>query len=156
VLDLKAKDYLYCKSKSMKSVIRNILAVLIGFFVGSVVNMSLISLSGSIIPPPEGFDLTTEAGLKASMPFLEPKHFIFPFLAHALGTLSGALITALIAATNKLKLALLIGFLFLFGGVWMVCILPSPMWFNILDLVFAYIPCAWLGARLIERLKISK
>jgi hypothetical protein len=118
--------------------------------------MSLISLSGSIIPPPEGFDLTTEAGLKASMPFLEPKHFIFPFLAHALGTLSGALITALIAATNKLKLALLIGFLFLFGGVWMVCILPSPMWFNILDLVFAYIPCAWLGARLIERLKISK
>jgi hypothetical protein len=140
----------------MKSGIRNILAVLIGIFVGGTVNMSLISISGSIIPPPEGFDLTTEAGLKASMPFLEPKHFIFPFLAHALGTLSGALITALIAVTNKLKLALLIGFLFLFGGVWMVCILPSPMWFNVLDLVFAYIPCAWLGARLIERLKISK
>ena len=140
----------------MKSGIRNILAVLIGIFVGGTVNMSLISISGSIIPPPEGFDLTTEAGLKASMPFLEPKHFIFPFLAHALGTLSGALITALIAVTNKLKLAFLIGFLFLFGGVWMVCILPSPMWFNILDLVFAYIPYAWLGARLIERLKISK
>ena len=67
----------------MKSIIRNILAVLVGVFVGSIVNMSLINISGSIIPPPEGFDLTTEAGLKASMPFLEPKHFIFPFLAHA-------------------------------------------------------------------------
>ncbi len=139
----------------MNPILRNILAVLVGLIVGSVVNMSIIEISGSIIPPPEGFDLSTEAGLKASMPFLEPKHFIFPFLAHALGTLSGALINALIAATNKLKLALLIGFVFLFGGVWMVCILPSPMWFNILDLVLAYIPCAWLGARLIERSKRS-
>lgn len=139
----------------MNPILRNILAVLVGLIVGSVVNMSIIEISGSIIPPPEGFDLTTEAGLKASMPFFEPKHFIFPFLAHALGTLSGALITALIAASNKLKLALLIGFVFLFGGVWMVCILPSPIWFNILDLALAYIPCAWLGARLIVRSKRS-
>ena len=139
----------------MKSIIRNILAVLVGVFVGSIVNMSLINISGSIIPPPEGFDLTTEAGLKASMPFLEPKHFIFPFLAHALGTLSGAILAALIAVNNQLKLALVIGFVFLFGGIWMVCILPAPMWFNVIDLVFAYIPCAWLGARLIERLKES-
>ncbi len=117
--------------------------------------MSLINISGSIIPPPEGFDLTTEAGLKASMPFLEPRHFIFPFLAHALGTLSGAILAALIAVNNQLKLALVIGFVFLFGGIWMVCILPAPMWFNVIDLVFAYIPCAWLGARLIERLKES-
>ena len=139
----------------MKSIIRNILAVLVGVFVGSIVNMSLINISGSIIPPPEGFDLTTEAGLKASMPFLEPKHFIFPFLAHALGTLSGAIIAALIAVNNQLKLALVIGFVFLFGGIWMVCILPAPMWFNVIDLVLAYIPFAWLGARLIERLKRS-
>ena len=139
----------------MKSIIRNILAVLVGVFVGSIVNMSLINISGSIIPPPEGFDLTTEAGLKASMPFLEPKHFIFPFLAHALGTLSGAILAALIAVNNQLKLALVIGFVFLFGGIWMVCILPAPMWFNVIDLVLAYIPFAWLGARLIERLKRS-
>lgn len=137
----------------MKSILRNILAVLVGIFVGSIVNMSLINISGSIIPPPDGFDITTEAGLKASMPFLEPKHFIFPFLAHALGTLSGAILAALIAVKNQLKLALVIGFVFFFGGVWMVCILPAPMWFNVIDLVFAYIPCAWLGARLIERLK---
>ena len=139
----------------MKSIIRNILAVLVGVFVGGIVNMSLINISGSIIPPPEGFDLTTEAGLKASMPFLEPKHFIFPFLAHALGTLSGAILAALIAVNNQLKLALVIGFVFLFGGIWMVCILPAPMWFNVIDLVLAYIPFAWLGARLIERLKES-
>jgi hypothetical protein len=137
----------------MSSILRNSLALLAGLILGSAVNMSLINISGSIIPPPEGFDLTTEAGLKASMPFLEPKHFIFPFLAHALGTLSGAFLAALIAVNNQLKLALVIGFVFLFGGIWMVCILPAPMWFNVIDLVFAYIPCAWLGARLIERLK---
>lgn len=116
--------------------------------------MSLINISGSIIPPPEGFDLTTEAGLKASMPLLEPKHFIFPFLAHALGTLIGALLAALIAASNQLKLALFIGFVFLFGGIWMVCILPAPRWFNIIDLLLAYIPFAWLGAWLISLRKL--
>lgn len=137
----------------MKSIIRNILAVFAGIIVGSAVNMSLITISGSIIPTPEGFDLTTEAGLKASMPFLEPRHFIFPFLAHALGTLSGAIIATLIAANNQMKLSLLIGLVFLFGGIWMVCILPAPMWFNVIDLVLAYIPFAWLGARLAGKTK---
>jgi hypothetical protein len=30
----------------------------------------------------------------------------------------------------------------------MVTILPSPLWFNIIDLVFAYFPMAFLGYRL--------
>jgi hypothetical protein len=34
------------------------------------------------------------------------------------------------------------------GGVYMVNILPSPMWFNVLDLGLAYFPMAFLGYRL--------
>jgi hypothetical protein len=79
--------------------------------------MSLIIVSGSIIPPPEGADVTTTEGLKAAMPLFETKHFIFPFLAHALGTLVGAFIASLIAATHKLKFAFAIGFFFLLGGI---------------------------------------
>lgn len=135
----------------MNPILRNILAVLTGLIVGSVVNMSIIEISGSIIPPPEGFDIRTEAGLKASMHLLEAKHFIFPFLAHALGTFIGALLTAMIAATQKIKLALLIGLFFLAGGIWMVTIIPAPIGFAIIDLLLAYIPCAWLGARLISK-----
>lgn len=135
----------------MHPIIKNILAVLAGLLLGNIVNGSLIFVSGSIIPPPSGFDNTTIEGLNASMHLMEPKHFLFPFLAHALGTLSGAFITAFLAANNHLKLALIIGVLFLIGGISMVYMLPSPLWFSITDLVFAYIPMAFLGWKLSKK-----
>lgn len=137
----------------MNPIIRNILAVIAGIIIGSIVNMAIITVSSSIIPPPEGADLTTLEGLKASFHLMEPKHFIFPFLAHALGTLVGAYLAALIAATHKLKFALVIGVVFLIGGIMNICMLPSPIWFTILDLGFAYIPMGYLGWKLVSKKK---
>lgn len=131
----------------MKPMVRNIVAVIAGIIIGSVVNMGIIMISGSIIPPPEGTDTTTMAGLKKAIRLFEPQHFIFPFLAHALGTLAGAMTTALIAANNKMKFALSIGLVFLIGAVINIIILPSPAWFNILDLAWAYIPMGYLGGK---------
>lgn len=132
----------------MNPIIRNILAVIAGVILGSVVNMGIITVSGSMIPPPDGADVTTTEGLKASMHLFQPKHFIMPFLAHALGTLAGAFIAALIAATRKITFALGIGFFFLLGGIASVFMLPSPIWFTVLDIVVAYIPMAYLGGKL--------
>ncbi|NBG66482.1 hypothetical protein [Acidiluteibacter ferrifornacis] len=129
----------------MKIILKNILAVVIGLFVGATVNMGLINISGSIIPPPAGADTTTMEGLKAAMELFEAKHFIFPFLAHALGTLVGALLAALIAGSHQLKFAMVIGVFFLIGGITMVFQVPSPLWFNVLDLGVAYLPMAWIG-----------
>ncbi len=135
----------------MNPILKNILAIIAGIAVGSIVNMTLITVSGSIIAPPEGADVTTTEGLKASMHLFEPKHFIMPFLAHALGTLVGALIAGLIAANNKMKFALGIGFVFLIGGIASVFMLPSPVWFSALDLIVAYIPMGYLGGKLAMR-----
>lgn len=132
----------------MNPFFRNTLAVLLGLIVGSVVNMGIITISGSIIPPPNGADVTTAEGLKATIHLFEPKHFIFPFLAHALGTFAGALTTALIAVNHKKKLALCIGAFFLFGGIVMIFTLPSPIWFSLTDAVLAYIPMAYLAAKI--------
>ncbi len=137
----------------MNPILRNTLAVIIGLFVGSIVNMSIILISGSIIPPPNGADNTTMEGLKATMHLFEPKHFLFPFLAHAIGTFAGAATTAIIAFNHKKKLALVIGSFFLLGGIVSVCSLPSPMWFTVVDLVFAYIPMAYLALKLTCRRK---
>lgn len=115
---------------------------------GSIVNMGIIMISSSIIPPPEGVDVTNMESLKASMHLFEPKHFIFPFLAHALGTLAGAMVTASIAASHHMKLTLFIGTFFLIGGILNVVMLPSPTWFAILDLAGAYLPMAWIGGKL--------
>jgi len=133
----------------MNPILRNILAVVVGLLIGSAVNMALINVSGSIIPPPPGADVTTEEGLKASMHLFEPKHFIFPFLAHALGTFVGALLAALIAASHKMKFALAIGCFFLVGGIIMIFLLPSPLWYNIVDLLGAYIPFSFVAGKLV-------
>ena len=135
----------------MHPILRNILAVIAGIVVGSLVNMGLINISSSVIPLPEGVEMSTPEGLKAGIHLFEPKHFIFPFLAHALGTLTGAFVAAKLAANNKMKFALGLGVFFLIGGITAVYMIPAPMWFNILDLVVAYIPMAWLGGKLAHR-----
>ncbi len=135
----------------MNPILRNIVAVIAGLIIGSTVNMGLIMISGYIIPPPNGVDVTTMEGLQESMHLFEPKHFIFPFLAHALGTFVGAFITAMIAASHKMWFALLIGLFFLIGGITNIVMLPSPIWFTVLDLVGAYLPMAWLAYKLNKR-----
>jgi hypothetical protein len=135
--------------------LRNILAVIVGIVVGSVVNMSLVQIGHMVITVPEGADISDMQTLAASMHLFEPKHFIFPFLAHAIGTLAGALIAALIAVSYQMKIALGIGVLFLIGGTAAVMMLPAPMWFSALDLIVAYIPMAWLGGKIGMTLKRS-
>ncbi len=135
----------------MKNILRNTLAVLLGLFVGGTVNMGMITISGSVIPPPEGADTSTMEGLKAAMELFEIKHFIFPFLAHALGTLVGAFLASVIAVSHQLKLAMVIGIFFLIGGITMVLSVPSPIWFTIVDLGLAYLPMAWVGWRIAGR-----
>jgi hypothetical protein len=126
-------------------ILRNILAVIIGFVLGSVVNMSLIIASPRVIPPPAGVDTSTFEGLKAAMQLFELKHFVFPFLAHALGTLVGALVAYLIAGSHRYIFAYVIGALFLAGGISMCFMIPQPLWYDILDVAAAYLPMAWLA-----------
>lgn len=135
----------------MNPILRNIIAIIAGVIIGSMVNMGLIMISSSIIHPPSGADVTDMESLKSSMHLFEAKHFIFPFLAHALGTLAGAYIASLIAVSHKMKFALGVGAFFLLGGITNVFMLPSPLWFTVLDLVGAYIPMGWLGGKFTER-----
>lgn len=132
----------------MNPILRNVLAVISGIVVGMFVNGGIIQISGSVIPPPEGADLKTMEGLKASMHLFTPKNFIMPFLAHALGTFAGALVAALIAVNHKMKFAMAFGFLFLIGGIMAVYMLPAPMWFNIVDLTLAYVPMGWVAGKI--------
>lgn len=135
----------------MHPIVKNILAVVAGIVAGSAVNMGIINISGSIILPPEGVDNTTMEGLKASMHLFEPKHFLMPFLAHAIGTLAGGFLAALIATEQKIKFALGIGLFFMLGGIASVMMLPSPLWFTVLDLGAAYIPMAFIAGKLANK-----
>ena len=101
----------------MPNLLRNVLAVLAGIVISGGVNMALVILSPSLIPPPAGVDVTNAESLGKAMHLFEPRHFVMPFLAHAVGTLAGALAAYLIAATYKAQIAYVIGVLYLCGGV---------------------------------------
>jgi hypothetical protein len=132
----------------MPNTLRNIIAVVAGIVAGSVVNMAIMTLGASLIPPPAGVDVGNTESLAKGIHLFEPRHFLMPFLAHAVGTLVGALAAYLIAATYKKQIAFAIGVVFLCGGVAASIMIPAPAWFIALDLLAAYIPMAWLGVRL--------
>jgi hypothetical protein len=127
-------------------ILKDIGLFLIGLLLGSTVNMLLVEVGMKMVPAPGGFDMSTEMGLKSAMSMMSFEHFIFPFLAHALGTLSGVIIVSRFA-NHKRVLSYCIGGAFLSGGISMVYMVGGPLWFIILDLTIAYIPMAWLGHR---------
>jgi hypothetical protein len=132
----------------MPPILRNLLAVIAGLVVGSVVNMAIITVGSMVIPPPTGIDMTDMDKFAENLKLLGPAHFIAPWLAHALGTLVGAFTAAKVAAGHKMKLALGIGILFLLGGIMMVSMVGGPVWFAALDLIGAYLPMGFLGGML--------
>ena len=129
----------------MNPIARNILAGMVGFVIGSVVNLGLVTIGMSVVPLPEGTDVSTMEALRESMKFLAPVNFIFPLLAHALGTLTGAFVAAKLAASHHMKFAIGIGVGFLIGGIAMNFNCGGPVWFIVSDLLLAYIPMAFLG-----------
>jgi hypothetical protein len=133
------------KKDEVMDILRNIGSLILGIVAGMIVNYTLITMGNMIIVTPLGGDISSPDGLKASMPLFEWQHFVFPFLAHALGTFVGAAIASHVAADNKIKFALTIGFFFLMGSVANMVLLPAPLWFSILDFVLAYVPMAYLG-----------
>jgi len=129
----------------MLPILRNILAVIAGIVVGSIVNMAIITVGPMVIPLPDGVDMSDAEKFSENIQLLEPANFIAPWLAHALGTLVGAFVAAKIAATHKMNFALGIGFFFLLGGVAMVAMVGGPIWFAMLDLIGAYLPMGYVG-----------
>lgn len=140
----------------MPSLLRNILGVVVGLVIGGFVNMALVTVSPSLIPPPVGVDVNDAESLAKGIKLFEPRHFIMPFLAHALGTLVGALVAYLIAATYRLQMAYVVGAVFLCGGVAASFMIPAPTWFIALDLLAAYLPMAWLGIQIGSRISQRK
>ncbi len=122
----------------MKQVLKNIAIVILGIIIGMIINIGVIILGGIIFPPSESFEPMNAINW-------DYKYFIFPFLAHSIGTLSGAFIVSKLSNRFSIILPLIVGFYFLSGGIYMITILPAPTWFILLDVILGYIPMALLG-----------
>lgn len=130
-------------------ILKRTIVILLSIFIGAQVNGAFLTLGTNLIPPPEGCNLNTMDGLKAAVPFLEAKHYLFPFLAHAIGTLISAVLITRFLKSQQFVFAMMAGVLFLIAGISMVIMLPgTPIWFILVDLIGAYIPMAYLGYKL--------
>jgi len=132
----------------MNPTIKNIIAVVAGVLAGGILNSALVNIGPSIIPLPEGADVSSMEAIRDSIHLFGFANFIPPFLGHALGTLLGAFLAVKLAASHHKAFALGIGVFFLLGGITAVSMIGGPLWFNASDLILAYIPMGWLGYRL--------
>lgn len=129
----------------MNPILRNVLAVVAGVVIGSIVNAGIIMIAPSIVPIDPAIDPNDMVSLQENIHLLTTGNYFMTFLAHALGTLAGAFTTVMLAASNHRNMALIVAAIFLMGGVYMVMALNAPVAFEALDVILAYIPMGLLA-----------
>ena len=123
--------------------VRNIIGFIVGYVAGTAVNFALIMANMALMPA--GTDFSTPEGVNAVMAQMGPVNYLVVFLAHGLGAFVGAVVCSLIAVSHRFVLSLVIGALFMLGGIYAAAVIDAPLWFEAVDIVLAYIPMAWLG-----------
>ena len=122
--------------------VRNLGAVVAGFGVGSLANMSLITLSGQIWPVPEGLDLNDPAQFQVYLEGLPTGAFVLALLAHLAQAGLGGFVAAYLSRDRPVLLALVIGALTALASGAILATMGGPPWMWIelpLDLGLAYL-----------------
>jgi hypothetical protein len=124
--------------------LRNILAVIAGLFVGSLVNMAIIQLNMRVLfPVPEGVDLRDMEQLTAHMQTLPVTAFLVVMVAHLGQAFVGGWVAARLAAVRPMILAMIVGGVSLAGGISAMLMIDGPGWMAV-ELPL-YLVAAWLA-----------
>ena len=122
--------------------LRNVLAVIAGLFVGGCLNMGIIELNSTVLyPMPEGLDMSVPEQFNAYLATLPAAAFVVVMVAHLAQAAVGGWIAARLAASRPRVLAMIVGVFALAGGIAMMIIIDSPAWMMI-ELPL-YLALAW-------------
>lgn len=136
--------------------LRAIIGTVVGYVVGSIVNLAIIMVNAALYPAPEGLDMFAmdPESQKAQGEFinsLPALSFIIAWVAHWGGAFVGSLVATLIAGRRSYIPAIIISVLFTLGGLYIITQVASgPPWFPFLDLP-SYLIFGLLAARLVMR-----
>jgi hypothetical protein len=133
--------------------IRNVIAVLVGLFVGMAANMAVVQLNLLMFPLPEGVSWTDDAELIAWIETLPQSAFVLVLVAHLAQSFCGGLIAGFIAKRNVMQIAMTVGILTSIGGLVNLLRIPAPFWFWI-ELPL-YLIVAWAGAKIVLRIRTN-
>lgn len=108
--------------------VRNIGAVLAGFFVGSLANMAIIMINFSMFSGPEGLDMNDPEQMKVYLATLPVAAFLVAIVAHLAQAGLGGWLAARLGATRPVLLAMIVGGLTMVGGIVNMINIDGPAW----------------------------
>ena len=111
------------------TILRKILAVGIALIVTSTVVGMMQQLGHYLYPLPEGLDPKNPEHLKKYQETAPLMAVFFVIISYAAGALAGGFVSTLIANDHKKIYAIIVGIFFLSTSIYMMTIIPSPIWF---------------------------
>ena len=139
----------------MPFVLRNIVAVVVGFLVGSALNMGIIQLNMRVLfPMPEGMDMNDPEQFNTFIATLPTLAFFVVLLAHMAQSFVGAGVAARLGASHLMVLAMIIGVLSLAGGIMAMMMIKGPDWM-VVELPL-YLVVAWLAGKLEQKRRAAQ
>jgi len=127
--------------------IRGILGTIVGVVAGTAVIMVIEIAGHKLYPFPPGLDPRDNAALSRFMMTAPLGAWLFVLTAYAAGSFTGGAVGMLIG--RKGWIGGVMGILFTILGLVGLLMMSHPVWFWVVSLSL-YIPCAWLGARLMR------
>ena len=134
----------------MRSALRSIAAVVVGFIAASIVMMIVEAINGHVLYPELGKaaqGMTDREAIRTLMAKAPVGAFVVVMVGWILGALVGGWTAARLAGRAKIGHGLVLGALLTLAGVANNLMLPPPLWFWIASLA-VLLPAAYLGARL--------
>jgi len=133
--------------------LRSLLAIVAGFLTANVANIAGSILNGALFPALASAVVQNDPAALARAIETTPgagAAFAIVLVAWVLGSFAGGYVAARIAARAPLAHALVVGALFMAGGVVNNLAFPPPVWFWAATFV-VFLPPAWLGGRIAAR-----
>ena len=134
----------------MRSALRSIAAVVVGFIAASIVMMIVETINGRVLYPELGRaaeGVTDRETLRAMLATAPVGVFLVVLVGWILGGIAGGWTAARVASQAKGWHAVVVGALLTLAGVANNLMIPPPLWFWIVSLI-VLMPATYLGARL--------
>lgn len=142
----------------MWPVIRSILAVIVGFVAANVTMFAIGAINAVLYPDivkaVESNDPEALQAAMAATPGAVGAMFVV-LVAWVLGSLAGGFLAAWTGRSAPIVHALVVGGLFMLGGIANNLAFPPPVWFWMATVV-AFLPAAYAGARLAEKMATQR
>ena len=124
--------------------LRNLLSVVGGTFVGINLGRLLAGYSAKLYPMPDSLDPTDPEAYFNFLQSLPSQAYYIILAAHGVGALVAAIITGRIAESNQKKMAMITVFVMFVLTIALAMMVPNPRWFVVADIIVVLI-AGWIG-----------